>query len=117
MAHIVTCIYCKHKFDRDKYPFITVSNRRYAHQECGMSEDQKKSKEIQDKEELDEYIKQLFKISYVDARIQKQIKQYVEEYQYGKTYSVTSPVIPGYTADLLFLRSAHRRLPGKFCAL
>ena len=40
MAHIVTCIYCKHKFDRDKYPFVTVSNRRYAHQECGMSEEQ-----------------------------------------------------------------------------
>ena len=85
MAHIVTCIYCKHKFDRDKYPFITVSNRRYAHQDCGMSEDQKKSKEAQDKEELEEYIKQLFKISYVDARIQKQIKQYVEEYNF--TYS------------------------------
>ena len=85
MAHIVTCIYCKHKFDRDKYPFITVSNRRYAHQECGMSEEQKKSKEVQDKEELDEYIKKLFKISYVDARIQKQIKQYVEEYKF--TYS------------------------------
>jgi hypothetical protein len=85
MAHIVTCIYCKHKFDRDKFPYIAVSNRRYAHQECSLTEDQKKLKEVKDREELDEYIKQLFKISYVDARIQKQIKQYVDEYNF--TYS------------------------------
>lgn len=85
MAHIVTCIYCKHKFDRDKYPYVTVSTRRYAHQECGLTEDQKQLQTIKDKEELEEYIKKLFKISYVDARIQKQIKQYVEEYNY--TYS------------------------------
>ena len=34
MAHIVTCIYCKKKFDRDKSLFVQVSNRRYAHPEC-----------------------------------------------------------------------------------
>ena len=80
MAHIVTCIYCKKKFDRDKLPFIQVSQRRYAHQECSLTEEQKKS--IID---LDNYIMQLFKIDYVDARIRKQIKQYREEYNY--TYS------------------------------
>ena len=41
------------------------------------------SKRSKDKEELNEYIKKLFKIDYVDARIQKQIKQYVEEYHYS----------------------------------
>ena len=85
MAHIVTCVYCKQKFDRDKFPYIQVANRRYAHKECGMTEDQKKLQAVKDKEDLDEYIKQLFKISYVDARIQKQIKQYIEEYNF--TYS------------------------------
>ncbi|MBO7212711.1 MAG: hypothetical protein J6V44_17140 [Methanobrevibacter sp.] len=85
MAHIVTCVYCKNRFDRDKQPFVTVSTRRYAHQACSMTDDQKKAKEVKDKEELDEYIKQLFKTTYVDARIQKQIKQYVEEYNF--TYS------------------------------
>ena len=85
MAHVVTCIYCKKKFDRDKYPFITVSTRRYAHTECSLTEEQKQAKEVSDKEELNEYIKKLFKIDYVDARIQKQIKQYVEEYNF--TYS------------------------------
>lgn len=85
MAHIVTCIYCKKKFDRDKLPFIQISQRRYAHQECSLTEEQKKSKEEQDKENLEQYILQLFKIDYVDAKIRKQIKQYREEYNY--TYS------------------------------
>ena len=85
MAHIVTCIYCKKKFDRDKYPFVQVSNRRYAHTECSMSDDQKKAKEELDKEALNNYIMKLFNTSYVDARIQKQINQYVDEYNF--TYS------------------------------
>ena len=34
---------------------------------------------------MNEYIKKLFNTTYVDARIQKQIKQYIEEYNY--TYS------------------------------
>ena len=85
MAHVVTCIYCKKKFDRDKYPFVQVSNRRYAHTECSMSDDQKKAKEELDKEALNNYIMKLFNTSYVDARIQKQIKQYVDEYNF--TYS------------------------------
>ena len=50
-----------------------------------MSEDQKKAKEVSDREALDEYIMKLFNTSYVDARIQKQIKQYVDEYNF--TYS------------------------------
>lgn len=83
--HKVKCIYCGVTFDRDKLPFIQISQRRYAHQECSLTEEQKKSKEEQDKIDLDNYIMQLFKIDYVDARIRKQIKQYREEYNY--TYS------------------------------
>lgn len=85
MAHIVTCVYCKQRFDRDKFPFIQVSARRYAHQECSLTEEQKKSKEEQDKEALEQYIMQLFKTDYIDARVRKQIKQFREEYNY--TYS------------------------------
>ena len=85
MAHIVTCIYCKHKFDRDKFPFVQVSQRRYAHPECAAAETHKKTEEEEDKEALDQYILSLFKTTYVDPRIQKQIKQYIEEYHY--TYS------------------------------
>ena len=85
MAHIVTCVYCKKRFDRDKLPFVQVSQRRYAHQECSLTEDQKKDKEEQDKIDLENYILKLFKIDYIDARVRKQIKQYREEYNY--TYS------------------------------
>lgn len=31
---MVLCPYCKKRFDRDKEPFIKVSERRYAHEEC-----------------------------------------------------------------------------------
>ena len=66
MAHIVTCVYCKQRFDRDKFPYVQVSARRYAHQECSLTEEQKKSKEEQDKIDLDNYIMQLF--SYLTLR-------------------------------------------------
>lgn len=85
MAHIVTCIYCKKKFDRDKYPFVQVSPRRYAHKECSLTDDQKKAQNELDKIALDEYIMKLFNMSYVDARIRKQINQYVDDYNF--TYS------------------------------
>jgi hypothetical protein len=85
MAHIVTCIYCKQRFDRDKFPYVQVSARRYAHQECSLTEEQKISKEEQDKIDLENYILKLFKVDYVDARVRKQIKQYREEFNY--TYS------------------------------
>jgi hypothetical protein len=34
MAHYVTCAICKERFDRDKYPAVLVSSRRYAHAAC-----------------------------------------------------------------------------------
>lgn len=85
MAHVVTCVYCKKKFDRDKFPFVQISNRRYAHKECSMTEEEKQSQIEKDKEALENYIMKLFNITYIDPRIRKQIKQYIEEYHY--TYS------------------------------
>ena len=85
MAHQVKCLYCGKTFDRDKVPFIQVSKRRYAHKECSMSEDEKKIQENKDREELYDYIMKLFNISFVDPKIQKQIKKYIEENNY--TYS------------------------------
>ena len=78
MAHIVTCIYCKKRFDRDKVPSVQVSARRYAHKECSMGETEKIKKEEQDKMALEEYIMKLFNVTSIDVRIRKQIKQYVE---------------------------------------
>ena len=85
MAHQVKCLYCGQIFDRDKVPFIQVSKRRYAHKECSISEDEKKLQENKDREELYDYIMKLFNISFVDPKIQKQIKKYIEENNY--TYS------------------------------
>ena len=34
MAHYVTCSICKKRFDRDKYPAVLTSSRRYAHALC-----------------------------------------------------------------------------------
>ena len=85
IAHKVKCYYCGQTFDRDKVPHVQVTTKRYAHTACAMTDDQKKKQEEADKIALNEYIMKLFNIPYVDARIQKQIKQYVEEYKY--TYS------------------------------
>lgn len=84
MAHIVKCLYCEKKFDRDKMPYIQVG-RRYAHKECSLTAEERQTQEEQDKQDLDNYIIQLLKIDYIDARIRKQIKTYIEEHNY--TYS------------------------------
>ena len=84
-CRIIKCYYCGKTFDRDKLPYVQVSAKRYAHQECSLTEEEKRNKEEQDKCDLENYIMQLFKTDYVDARIHKQIKQYREEYNY--TYS------------------------------
>lgn len=85
MAHRVKCYYCGKTFDRDKEPFVLVSTRRYAHKDCADGAQKSEFQEVKDKEELEAYIMQLFNTDYVDARIQKQIKQYHEEYNF--TYS------------------------------
>ena len=53
MAHLVTCLYCGKKVDRDKIPMIKVSARRYAHPECAEHKEEVMSKEDYDKMQLD----------------------------------------------------------------
>ena len=69
MAHIVTCVYCKKKFDRDKFPFVQISQRRFAHRQCSEIESQKQKQEEKDKIELEEYIMKLFKEDYVNPTL------------------------------------------------
>lgn len=134
MAHIVTCQYCRGRFDRDKEEYVLVSARRYAHAACMLREAEKdpnyikkeiidpndnvvcayckkpmskkdedcvmignnkyvhkacqeleEKREKTDKEQLEDYIKDLFQISYIDPRVKGQIKKYIDEYNY--TYS------------------------------
>ena len=134
MAHIVTCPYCKIRFDRDKEEYALISARRYAHAACMLREAEKdptyvkkeiidpldnvtcaycqkpmskkdedcvmigngkyvhkgcqeleEKREKTDKEQLEEYIKELFGTTYIDPRVRAQMKKYVEEFNY--TYS------------------------------
>lgn len=85
MAHIVTCLYCKRQFDRDKISFHQVSTRRYAHIECYNAEEARRTQEEYDRQALEEYLKAMFGETYINAKTNKQIKEYRE--QYGYTYS------------------------------
>lgn len=79
------CIYCKGEFDRDKEPFVQVSNLRYAHKACAEKNQVQKSQSELDYEKLVDYIEELFGVGYINAKIAKQIKDYRE--QCGYTYS------------------------------
>ena len=85
MAHLVTCLYCGKKVDRDKIPMIKVSARRYAHPECAEHKEEVQTQEQKDLEALEQYIMKLFDEPFVNARARKQINEYKEKYDY--TYS------------------------------
>lgn len=85
MSHYVTCTICKQRFDRDKEDVIAVSARRYAHKLCFEKSQVEKSKEEKDLEALEKYVMDLFNEPYVNARIRKQINDFVNNYHY--TYS------------------------------
>ena len=85
MAHKVTCVYCKKIFDRDKFPFSQVSNRRYAHKECADRAAANLKQEEKDRQDLYEYLNVLFKGDYNYALVNKNIKTFIEEN--GYTYS------------------------------
>lgn len=86
IAHFVKCVYCNQSFDRDKHEFVAVSSRRYAHKDCYEREQQKIELENKDKNELENYISEhICQEGYVTAKVRKQIKLYMEQYDY--TYS------------------------------
>lgn len=82
--HIVKCKYCNIEFDANVEEFVKI-NTRYAHLKCRKAYEETKTKEELDYEELEQYIKQLFKIPQLTARITKQIRDFKDEYNY--TYS------------------------------
>ena len=85
MAHLVTCVYCKKKYDRDKVPTTQISERRYAHKECADRALAEAKANEEARISLEKYIIQLLKLKYLEPRIQKQINQFVNEYRF--TYS------------------------------
>ena len=83
--HIVKCLICGNPFDANIEPFIKVNSRRYAHLECYENAEAQRSQEDKDKESLEKYIMKLFNEDYVNARIRKQINEFMSKYNY--TYS------------------------------
>lgn len=83
MAHIVTCVYCKQKFDRDKHPFVQVAARRYAHSECLSAENQELPQEEIDKQNFEKYVMELLGETFINARVRKQMNQFIQEYNYS----------------------------------
>jgi len=82
---LVKCKYCQQVFDRNAEPFVDVGGRRYAHKECYDKYQASIPQQEQDYLALETYIKRLFKLDTISAKIRKQIKDYREDYNY--TYS------------------------------
>jgi len=80
MARSVKCKYCGQALDRDTEAFEMVGTR-YAHKRCIIAHDANKT----EKEKLCDYICNLFDTDFINPKVQKQIKQFIEEYHY--TYS------------------------------
>lgn len=60
-----------------------INSRRYAHISCAEKQQKEKTKEELDKEELENYIKQLFGITQLTPKIKKQITKYIKEENYS----------------------------------
>ena len=78
----VTCAFCKKGLSKKDSDCVMLNNNKYVHKACQELEE---SREKTDREKLEEYIKELFALSYIDPRVKAQIKKYIEEYNF--TYS------------------------------
>lgn len=80
MAHYVICSICKERFDRDKYPAVLVSSRRYAHATCAGTLSQEDAQKEKDRKALEDYIIKLFNLEHMDGRITLQIQKYMQDH-------------------------------------
>ncbi len=80
IAHLVKCVICGEQFDRDKVQAVKISARRYAHHRCKPDGElvamEEKPPADPDLLALEEYIKKLFNIDFINPRIRKQINEY-----------------------------------------
>ena len=81
--HYVICKYCGVRFDKDIEPFVAINARRYAHKSCAEKVDASISQDEKDYNNLESYIKKLFKIDTVNVKTKKQIRDFREEYGYS----------------------------------
>lgn len=85
MAHKVLCLYCHKEFDRDKFPFVQVGSRRYAHPECAEANEKQLSQEEKDKKDLEQYILKLLEEEKISIKVRKQIETFKKDYNYSYT--------------------------------
>lgn len=71
---IVKCPYCEQRFDRNEEPAVLVGNRWY-HSECL----RRKELDTKYRKKIHEKVKNMCGSTYSSARINKQIKQFVED--------------------------------------
>ena len=84
MSHYVICSKCGQRFDRDKIQAVKSGARRYAHYSCyPEGEIVPLPQRDPDLVQLEEYIQKLLGDTYNKARVNKQIKDFVEEYNYS----------------------------------
>lgn len=74
----VKCPLCGQTFDRNSVENVKVK-RRYYHKECY----EKIEKDLKEKDLLEEYIKELFKIEELSLLMKRQINEYHEEKKYS----------------------------------
>jgi hypothetical protein len=79
---IVKCAYCQKELSKKSDDCVMIGNNKYVHKSCQELEEKR---EKTDKEQLEEYIKQLFGTTYIDPRVRNQIKKFIDDYNY--TYS------------------------------
>lgn len=80
---LLKCKICSEIFDANSEPFVEVGSRRYAHKACYEKQQAAIPQEEKDYNELESYIKKLFNINAVGAKIKKQIRDFRTEYAYS----------------------------------
>jgi hypothetical protein len=85
LAHWVICKLCEERFNRDKEECVAIEGRRYMHKTCFETYTNEKTQEEKNLIALETYIKELFQISTISAKIKKQIQSFKQKYNY--TYS------------------------------
>lgn len=76
----VICYVCKEIINKKTTPYKQIGIGKFAHIDCAKKEE---SREKTDKEKLDIYICNLFKLEFVPPRIVKQINSYIGDYNFS----------------------------------
>lgn len=78
-AVLETCIYCKKQLDKTKEQFKELSKGKFAHLSCW---EENKDK-LTDREKLEIYINNLYGTKKINPKINRQLKDFVENYGYS----------------------------------